>query len=173
MDESLQVLDTRLRGLICSLDAEGTQESRPGKWAIQQVVEHLILTYSSTTALIESRLEKGRPTQARPTFSQHCKRFLVVDLRYFPRGISAPEAVVPPADADPQSGEQIASRFTTHLASMDAALQRAAARFDGRLPIASHRLLGPFSADQWRRFHVVHGMHHLKQIRAIRSVTSS
>jgi hypothetical protein len=30
-------------------------------------------------------------------------------------------------------------------------------------------VLGPLSAQQWRRFHQVHGQHHLRQIHAIRA----
>jgi hypothetical protein len=33
--------------------------------------------------------------------------------------------------------------------------------------VAAHPLLGPLRVDQWRRFHVVHGCHHLEQLRSI------
>jgi hypothetical protein len=31
--------------------------------------------------------------------------------------------------------------------------------------VLDHPLLGPFSIWQWRKFHLVHGLHHGKQIR--------
>jgi hypothetical protein len=30
-------------------------------------------------------------------------------------------------------------------------------------------VLGPFSIEQWRKFHLVHGRHHVKQIRQRRA----
>ena len=32
----------------------------------------------------------------------------------------------------------------------------------------SHSVLGPLSMQEWRRFHLIHGRHHVKQIQAIR-----
>ena len=33
--------------------------------------------------------------------------------------------------------------------------------------VAVHPWLGPLRVDQWRRFHVVHGFHHLAQLRSV------
>jgi len=33
--------------------------------------------------------------------------------------------------------------------------------------VARHPFLGPLRVDQWRRFHVVHGYHHLGQLRSV------
>ena len=33
--------------------------------------------------------------------------------------------------------------------------------------VAVHPFLGPLRVDQWRRFHVVHGFHHLTQLRSV------
>jgi hypothetical protein len=30
-------------------------------------------------------------------------------------------------------------------------------------------ILGPLTIRQWRKFHLIHGRHHIKQIRAIRA----
>jgi hypothetical protein len=40
-------------------------------------------------------------------------------------------------------------------------------KFRGRA-IVEHPILGPLTAGQWRKFHLVHGMHHVKQIRRLR-----
>jgi len=36
--------------------------------------------------------------------------------------------------------------------------------------VMEHPFLGPFSIAQWRKFHLRHGMHHLKQIQRLRSL---
>jgi hypothetical protein len=33
--------------------------------------------------------------------------------------------------------------------------------------VATHPWLGTLRVDQWRRFHVVHGLHHLPQLRSV------
>jgi hypothetical protein len=40
-------------------------------------------------------------------------------------------------------------------------------KFRGRA-IFEHPILGPLTARQWRKFHLVHGRHHVKQIRRLR-----
>jgi hypothetical protein len=53
------------------------------------------------------------------------------------------------------------------LLAMDEGLTRAEEMF-GRQRFASHTVLGPLSAEQWTKFHLVHGKHHVKQIQGIR-----
>jgi len=38
-------------------------------------------------------------------------------------------------------------------------------RFGVTTKIMDHPLLGPLTASQWRKFHLVHGRHHAQQIR--------
>ncbi len=168
MNPDLVKLKTKVTTCICDLDSEQTQAGPVGKWKIQQIVEHLTLTYSSTEALIASRIAKGRPTEAKPTVLQHCVRFVVLNLGYFPRGIPAPAAVLPAPAADVLNGDQITSRFSDELERMDALLDEASLLFGERNIVASHVRLGPLSPDQWRRFHFIHGLHHAGQIDAIR-----
>jgi hypothetical protein len=33
--------------------------------------------------------------------------------------------------------------------------------------VAPHPMLGFLRVDQWRRFHVVHGLHHVAQLRSV------
>ncbi len=168
MNVDLARLQTKITTCICDLDSEQTQAGPLGKWKIQEIVEHLTLTYSSTEALIASRIAKGRPTEARPTVPQHCMRFVVLNLGYFPRGLPAPTVVVPATGAAMLDGDQIARRFSMQLERMDALLDEVSSLFGGQNIVASHVRLGPLSPDQWRRFHVIHGLHHARQIEAIR-----
>ena len=37
--------------------------------------------------------------------------------------------------------------------------------FGSDVKLVNHPFLGPLTSDEWRRFHCVHGRHHLRQIR--------
>ena len=49
---------------------------------------------------------------------------------------------------------------------MDAVLDRCRRKF-GMERVSIHPWLGPLRVDQWRRFHVVHGLHHVTQLRSV------
>ncbi len=170
MHEHLERLETELSVALSGLDARASQRApraHPAKWTIQQIVEHLVLTYRSTANLVQKRLEKGTPTQAVPSLAQRVGQFTTMTAGYFPPGRPAPDAVCPGLPASFQTGEELARRVHDEVQSMDEALARAAALF-GERRFASHLVLGPLSAQQWSKFHLVHGKHHVRQIRRIR-----
>lgn len=156
-----------LRGL----DASQTQLrplKRKNRWSIQQIVEHLLLTYSSTEETVAARLAKGRPTRSKPGLMQQISQYTVIRLGYFPRGRKAPQLVTPPAETGtPLSGEELAHRVREQLLHLHELCNDAEKAF-GEKQCASHHVLGPLSAAQWRRFHLIHGEHHARQILAIR-----
>src|SRR4029077_286864 len=47
---------------------------------------------------------------------------------------------------------------------MDAIIARCEARFERRVQLLNHPILGPWTAAQWRKLHLVHGWHHQKQL---------
>lgn len=135
-----------------------------GVWSIQDVVEHLILTYRGTVIQTEKYRQRGRPSEKKPTLKQAVKRTVVVSLGYFPAGNPAPVFVRPGlAGLGSMSGEELALLFQEELSRMDEQLDRCAQVF-GKQRFATHFLLGPMSVRQWRRFHLVHGRHHLAQL---------
>src|SRR6266487_2524129 len=124
MNSTLHQLQREIADSLHNLDAAQTQlhpPSRPNKWSIQQIIEHLLLTYASTETAINARLTKRTPTRAKPTVAHRVFQFAVTRCGYFPTS-----------------------------------------------QCASHTVLGPLNIDQWRKFQLVHGEHHLKQIAAIR-----
>ncbi len=174
MNPIFEQLQSEIAKSLEGLNGAQTQMSPAndsGKWTIQQIIQHLCLTYSSTDAVISNRLDKDRPTHAIPTFPQRCAQFFVTKLKFFPTGRGAPPIVMPPEApvslADRMSGTTLAEETARHLARTDEFLENAYSRF-GPARFASHSVLGPLSAAQWRCFHLVHGRHHLKQIWAIR-----
>ena len=56
-------------------------------------------------------------------------------------------------------------KFNDGLVAMDACLSDAQKRFGKKTKLLDHPIIGPLDAQQWRRFHRVHAMHHLQQIR--------
>jgi len=58
------------------------------------------------------------------------------------------------------------------MVAMDAIIAQCEARFGGRVHVLDHPILGPLSAAQWRKLHVVHGQHHLKQLVRLRESTT-
>ena len=169
MNPAIQQLQRKLSAALHNLDAAQTQlhpVANPQKWSIQQITDHLLLTYASTAALFEKRIAKGTPTESRPTASQRVKSFVVLQLGHMPDGRIAPEAVCP-GHAAPLSGEELTQLATEKLLRMDANLDRAESLF-GSARAITHAILGPMCARDWRRFHCVHGAHHIQQILAIR-----
>ena len=166
MDPITTQLKIKLTESISALDKYATQARRPSKWSIQQIVEHLILTYCATEEVLTTRLAKGRPTSATPSLFQQCAQVLILRAGYFPSGRPAPDAVIPKADSRPLSGNRLAGQAEDHLVRMDALLDEAVKMFGPRDQSVSHVVLGPLSPAQWRRFHLVHGLHHIRQIKA-------
>jgi hypothetical protein len=169
MNPTIQQLHRKLSAALHNLDAAQTQlhpVANPQKWSIQQIADHLLLTYDSTAAVLETRIAKGIPTQSHPTPSQRVKSFVVLQLGHMPTGRTAPEAVRP-GSAAPLTGEELTRLATEKLLHLDANLDQAESLF-GSTRAITHAILGPMCARDWRRFHCVHGDHHIQQILAIR-----
>ena len=170
MRAPFESLHNEIVGSLNGLTEEQTQ-LRPtdskDKWTIQQIMEHLLLTYSSTASVVRQRLEKGRPTLSVPTLLQRCQQAVVIRAGYFPKGRHAPPMVTPEAAYQPLSGAMLSERVRKHLEACDTVLEDAEERF-GVIRVATHHVMGSLTAEQWRQFHLVHGRHHVKQIWAIR-----
>ena len=73
MNSTLHQLQSEIASCLTGLDATQTQLRPPSalnKWRIQQIVEHLRLTYSSTETAINALLAKGSHAHAKPTDAQ-------------------------------------------------------------------------------------------------------
>jgi hypothetical protein len=171
MNSDLQLLERELAHSLRGLDATQTQlrpPSQPNKWSVQQIVEHLLLSYFGTETAINARLVKRTPTRAKPGILQHCSQYTLIHLGYFPTGRKAPPPVTPPPTTHPLSGEALIHAAAEHLGHLNLLLTEAEALFGATDRCASHMVLGPLSVNQWSRFQLIHGEHHIKQILAIR-----
>jgi hypothetical protein len=171
MNPTLQQLQHEIASSLRGLNATQTQLhplSNPEKWSIQQIIEHLLLTYSSTETAMTARLDKRIPTSVTPTLAQRVQCFAVTRCGYFPSGREAPAIVAPQPGSQPLSGEELTQATATHLANLDRLFDEVETLFGPASRCARHAVLGPLNVRQWRRFQLVHGEHHLKQIAAIR-----
>lgn len=163
MDAGLKELQNEIASAIAGLSAEQLSWRLPGKWCVAEILEHLYLTYKATTDAFSRVAEAGRSQAPAPTWRQRWTAWLVVGLGYMPSGLEAP-AVARPRGL---SQEQVLTEIGPEIAEMDEIISRCEERL-GRGKIRDHPILGPLTPAQWRKLHVVHGRHHLKQIRKLR-----
>jgi hypothetical protein len=171
MNATLCQLQREIASTLRGLDATQTQlcpASITGKWSIQQIIEHLLLTYSSTETAINARLAKRTPTRAHSTLRQRIVQYAVTRCGYFPTGREAPPMVTPQPTIRPLCGKDLAEATAERLSHLDLLFAQAETLFGRSSKFAGHAVLGPLNIDQWRMFQLVHGRHHLDQIVAIR-----
>src|SRR5215469_16811967 len=170
MSPTTHPLETKLFAALRDLNSSQTQlrlTDDLSRWTIQQIVQHLLMTYASTAASFETRLAKGTPTLSRPTPAHRATQFIVITLGLMPGPRKAPPEVTPPASSPPLSGDELAATAHEALTHLDHLFRQAEQSF-GKARCQSHFILGPLTASQWRRFHLSHGNHHIHQIAAIR-----
>jgi hypothetical protein len=168
----LTLLQAELECSLAGLSDQQTQlpprlDSR--RWNIQQIVGHLLLTYALTITAMDTQIDKARRTQASLSFAQRLWQFFVLRLGWLPRRRRAPAQTTPDPHAAPVDGDQLRAALARSLAALDARITAAEQLFGRRRRSVRHMLLGPLSLNQWRRFHLVHGRHHIRQIAAIRA----
>jgi hypothetical protein len=98
----------------------------------------------------------------------HMRKFVVIGLNYLPEGRKAPKNTVPQG----KSVEAIRSAIAPTIAAMDAIIGEAEKKYGENVRLLDHPIIGPLRGREWRRFHWVHGNHHLKQIRRISGVAA-
>lgn len=164
MDPHLQKLQHEIGNAMSTLDPEQFSWHEPGKWCAAEILEHLYLTYTGTIKGCGRVLEAGKPLASQATFNKRLQSLIVVTFGYLPSGRKSPETARPRG----LPPEKVAREFQDKIIEMDVALTRCGAKFGTRIKVLDHPLLGPFSISQWRKFHLVHGLHHANQIRKLR-----
>jgi hypothetical protein len=168
-----------LERVICQIESEAggldaeTAQLHPKDlaylWSAHQVIEHLVLGYRVTSVALESRLTKGRLSRHRKkrTWLQWSLQLMILTFGSWPKGLPAPEEATPVADSvGALDGRRLVALVRKEAGVMDSLLDQCRRKF-AMERIATHPLLGPLRVDQWRRYHVVHGYHHLEQLRSI------
>jgi hypothetical protein len=164
MDPRLEQVKASLESAVEGMSSEQLSWHLPGKWCAAEVLEHLYLTYTGTITGFERVMAKGKPLASRPSVGQRVLTFVVVRLGHLPAGRKAP-AIVQPRGLPV---EQVRNEIGEKLAAMDAIIAHCEVRFGPWVHVLDHPILGPLTATQFRKLHVVHGRHHLKQLLRLR-----
>jgi hypothetical protein len=128
-------------------------------------LEHLYLTYTGTIKGFEKVLAAGRPLASQTSLKHRVRTLVVVGFGHMPEGRKAPENTRPRGLA----AEQVRNEVGAKIGAMDAIVGQCEERFGRGVRLLDHPILGPLTATQWRKFHLVHGMHHQRQILRLRS----
>ncbi|HXP10727.1 MAG TPA: DUF1569 domain-containing protein [Acidobacteriaceae bacterium] len=171
MHAVLERVVCQIENEVGGLDAETAQlhpKDLPYIWNAQQVIEHLVLSYRVTNATLQSRLNKGRLSRHRKrTWLQWLLQLMILTFGDMPKGVPAAEETTPVPDLFASlDGRQLADLLRKEISLMDSLLDQCRRKF-GMERVAVHPLLGALRVDQWRRYHVVHGYHHLEQLQSI------
>jgi hypothetical protein len=169
MDSRLAELKQALESATAGMSSEQLSWHPMDKWSAAEVLEHLYLTHTGTIKGFEKVMQSGKPLATRASIKHHLRKLVVLGFSHMPAGRVAPVNTRPkstPAD-------KVLSEFGAKIAAMDAIIAQCEERFGRSVPVLDHPILGPLSAAQWRKFHLVHGLHHVKQILRLRASAGS
>jgi hypothetical protein len=145
---------------------------RPHCWSVQQIVEHLVLSLDATRTMLEERLLKGRPGRnLHRSRTEWALQLMILSVGHMPKGVGAPRETTPAANLTSTGVRELTERLETAVELLDATLDQCRQQF-GMERVGRHFLLGPLRIDQWRRYHVLHLRHHVKQICELRETLS-
>jgi len=160
VSSKLSELRDRLAAAIDGMSPEDLARHPEGKWSSAEILDHLNLTYRGTIKNCERRLASGKSGASPDLGSKRWQRRGILWLGYFPPGRKSPEQVLPRGTPIPQ----LTAEIFENIARMENVIDECDIRFGKGKPIADHPILGPMTAHEWRKFHLVHGRHHARQI---------
>lgn len=163
MDSRLETLHQVLESAAQGMSEEQLKWHPEGKWCAAEVLEHLHLAFTGTVKGFERVLEAGKPLAAEPSIKNRLQAFVVLSFNYLPKGRKAPKQTVP-LGLPP---ETVRAEVARAIAAMDKIIAQCEDRL-GRGRVLDHPVLGPLTGAQWRKFHLIHGRHHAKQILRLR-----
>ena len=133
----------------------------PQKWNVAEVLDHLRLSYTGTIKGFTRLLDGGVPLASPLPLRKRAMQMYVFGFRRLPEGRRAPKGVIP---GRPDVGTIVRDTLAA-IEQMDALIELAARRFGTDQRVLDHPILGALTVNGWRKFHLIHGMHHVKQIR--------
>jgi len=163
MDSRLQKTLEEIQRATEGMSVEQLAWHPEGKWSSAEILEHLTLTFSGTVKGMRRVLAGDGAGAPKRTLKNRLSALIVTDIGYFPSGRKAPE-MVKPLGSDAATAVQSIVR---NLQEMDAVLCEVE-RIKGRGVRVPHPVIGPLTIAQWRKFHLIHTKHHMKQISRLR-----
>ena len=167
MDSSLEKLKENLESAVEGMSSEQLSWHLPGKWSAAEVLEHLYLSYAGTINGFERVITSGKPLATRASMAHRVLTFVVVGLGHMPAGRKTPAVAQPKG----LPVEKVRNEIGEKIAAMDAIIAQCEARFGRQVKLLDHPILGPLTATQWRKLHLVHGRHHQRQLLRLRKST--
>jgi|ERR1035438_6301370 hypothetical protein len=162
MNSYLERLQQELEDATRGVSAAAMVQAASGKWNGAQILEHLFLTYHHTNRGLEKCLQAGAPLSVRrASLREWVRRVAVLKFGYFPEGRKSPERALPRG----MPIEELAPAIAPEIQTMAAGFDDCERRFGARTRILDHPILGPLTAEEWRKFHWIHGRHHARQMR--------
>jgi len=156
-------LQAEISSAVAGLAAGQLTWHPPGRWSAAEVLEHLYLTYTGTAKGFSRLLEAEKPQVTTPTWRQRGRRLVVLGFSYLPSGREAPQFTRPRGT----SGEKVQAEIGLRISEMDDMIALCEEKFGLSSKLLDHPILGPLTGAQWRKFHLVHGLHHVKQIQRL------
>jgi len=169
MDFYLQQLKDQLARSIEGLTDQQLTCRPLGKWCAAEILEHLYLTYTGTIRGFERCLAAGKPLARPATIKDRLQCMVVIGCGYLPEGRKAPQPTTPKGMPPAQVRTEIFNR----IADMDALIDRAIRAYGENARLLDHPIIGPLRGSEWRKFHWIHGRHHLRQIQRLKVFRSS
>jgi hypothetical protein len=164
MNQYLERAKTAMEEVTRDMTLDDLRRHAPKKWCTAEILDHLAQTFSSSAKLLQRHLSKGEPCTRRQTLKERLAVLLVVKAGYLPKGRKAPDFAVPQGI---EAGRAL-PYFEETLSQMDDAIARCEQKFGASVTIAAHPILGPLTAEEWRKFHWVHTRHHVRQVAHLR-----
>jgi hypothetical protein len=164
MDFYLQRLQDAIRKATDGMTAEQLCRHPEGKWCTAEILEHLYLTYTGTIKGFERCVDCGQPMARTPELMDHLRKFVVIGLNHLPEGRKAPKNTVPKG----MSMVQVRAEICSMIEKMDVMIAEAEKKYGQQTLLLDHPIIGPLRGQEWRKFHWVHGKHHMKQIRRLK-----
>jgi len=164
MDSRLEKLKQSLESAVEGMSGDQLSWHPPGKWCAAEVLEHLYLSYAGTLNGLEKVMQAEKPLATRASMKHRVQSFVVTGLGYMPTGIEAPAVAKPKG----LPAEKVRNEIWSKMTAMDAIITQCEAHFGRGRRLLDHPILGPLSATQWRKLHLVHGRHHQKQLLRLR-----
>jgi hypothetical protein len=164
VERDLSVLRTVLANAIEGMSVEDLARHPPGKWSSVEILDHLNLTYRGTIKNFERCLASGESGASPDRKTKRWQRRAIVWLGYMPEGRKSPKWVLPRGTPV----QKLTTEIFENIARMDQLIDECDVRFGRGKPLADHPILGPLTAHEWRKFHIVHGKHHARQINRLK-----
>ena len=165
MHSKLTKLHSALADAMRGLTPTQLTRHSEGKWSPRPILEHLNISYTGTIKGLERCLQAGATNAGSDRRSKRLPRLLIVNIGYFPPRRKSPERALPRGAAP----EKVTAEILGNVVRLDELIRECEIRF-GRKPVVDHPVLGPLTAAEWRKFHLVHGRHHAKQIRRLKTI---